>query len=157
MGSVRLPPLRICAARAASRRAVVLRAEESLLRGAPPAAGGGSPAERIDTAVEHVWGFAHQPGFQALLELVRASRSDDALREAMTARDPDAARIVFDAFAQIVGAEIAQRDDFERNVRLIGLTLYGVAVTEGLRSRAASRRVLEELKELARGLFETSP
>ncbi len=104
-----------------------------------------------------MWGFAHQPGFQALLELVRASRSDDALREAMTARDPDAARIVFDAFAQIVGAEIAQRDDFERNVRLIGLTLYGVAVTEGLRSRAASRRVLEELKELARGLFETSP
>ena len=134
--------------------AAVLQAEESLLLGEVEAASAhATTAERIDAAITFLWDHARRPSFQALLEHIRASRADDALREAMSASDPSAAAMFFDAFARVAGAEVAADPEFERKVRTIGLALYGAALTDGLRAPHASSRVLEEMKQLARELF----
>lgn len=134
--------------------AAVLHAEAQLV--APdrdPPAPNRSETARVDAAVEHLWGYAHSPGCQALIELLRASRSDPELRAALIGRDSDAAGLFFDACARSLGPELAGRPMFRHNARMLGLVLYGTALTEGLRSESQENRLLGELKQLARKLF----
>ncbi len=67
------------------------------------------------------------------------------------ATDERAAGIFFQTFARLLGPELAARPDFRRNVRLVGLTFYGVGVTSHLRSR--DEELVAELKQLLRALF----
>ena len=112
-----------------------------------------SAAAQVDTAVEHLWAYARSPAFQALIELLRASRSDPELRAALVTQDSDAAEIFFDACARLLGPALASHPAFRYNARMIGLVLYGTALTEGLRSERQDTLLLGELKQLCRQLF----
>ena len=112
-----------------------------------------SAAAQVDAAVEHLWSFACSLEFQALIELLRASRSDPELRAALIARDRDAAELFFHACARALGPELTSHPMFRHNTRMVGLVLYGTALTEGLRSPRQDDLLLGELKQLARKLF----
>jgi AcrR family transcriptional regulator len=112
-----------------------------------------SADERLDRTVAHLWRWTHDPAFQALLELLHASRSDPEVAAALTATDRTAGEIFFDAFARMVGPEITAHPHFRRNARLLALTLYGSGLTYGLRSRAGEERLLAEVKSVVQLLF----
>jgi AcrR family transcriptional regulator len=109
--------------------------------------------ERIDRAVEQLWRITSSPVFQANIELLRATRADADLRAALVSADRASAERFFGALRDLLGREMAGAPDFERNARLLGLAFYGMAVTENLRPKEASRRLREEFKQVARGLF----
>lgn len=132
----------------------VLHAELSLARPDPTATRQKrSAAAQVDTAVEHLWAYSRSPAFQALIELLRASRSDPELRAALVSRDCDAAEIFFDACARLLGPALASHPAFRYNARMTGLALYGTALTDGLRSDRQDTLLLGELKQLCRRLF----
>jgi AcrR family transcriptional regulator len=110
-------------------------------------------AERLDRAIDQLWRFASSPHLQATIELARASRADPELRAALVSADRASAERFFSALGELLGPEIAGSPDFERNARLFGLAVYGTAVTEDLRTRDATRRLGNELKQVARELF----
>ena len=110
--------------------------------------------ERLDRAVEQFWRHAHDVEFQALIELLAASRSDPELAALLVEADARAGNLFFEAFARLAGPELAGRDEFQRNARLLGLTLYGVGLTAGLRPAADERRLLGEVRAMVRGLFD---
>lgn len=134
--------------------AAVLHAEAKL---APPDLVASRPkrsaAAQTDAAVEHLWSYACSPAFQALIELLRASRVDPELRAALVARDSDAAEIFFGSCARLLGPALASHPAFRYNARMLGLVCYGTALTEGLRSRRQDTVLLGELKQLSRQLF----
>ncbi len=135
--------------------AAVLHAEATLV---PPDEDPPRPeqaaAAQLDAAVEHLWSYARSPAFQALIELLRASRSDPELRATLIARDSDAAELFFHACARALGPTLASHRTFRHNTRIMGLLLYGTALTEGLRSERQDNLLLDELKQLARRLFD---
>jgi AcrR family transcriptional regulator len=110
-------------------------------------------AERLDRAIDQLWRFSSSPHLQASIELARASRADPELRAALMSADRAAAERFFGALRDLLGPEIAGAQDFERNARLFGLAIYGTAVTQDLRTRDASRRLRDELKQVGRELF----
>jgi AcrR family transcriptional regulator len=112
-----------------------------------------SPEKRVTGAIELLWSRCQDPTFQALIELVRAGRTDPELRVAMQATDERASNLFFDTLAVAVGPDIAAGPGFRRNARLIGLALYGTAVTAGLRSALGERRLLAEMQSLAAELL----
>jgi AcrR family transcriptional regulator len=112
-----------------------------------------SPATRLDAAVDHFWRSAHQPEFQALIELLRASRTDPDLAEQLMLTDEGAAKMFFDVFARLVGTDLAEHPQFRRNGRVLGLALYGVGLTSGLRHATDEERVLTDLRHTVRVLF----
>lgn len=115
---------------------------------------GRSAAELVDAAVAHLWDYARTPAFQALIELLRASRSDAELRAALVSRDQDSAEVFFDSCAQLLGPDLATHPDFHHNTRMLGLALYGTALTENLRSPRQEELLLGELTRLAHQLFQ---
>lgn len=134
--------------------AAVLHAEATLV---PPDSAAPAPeqpaAAQVDAAVEHLWNYAQSPAFQALIELLRASRSDPELRSALIASDSHAAEIFFTACTRALGPALANHPTFRHNVRMLGLALYGTALTDGLRSPRQKSLLLGELKQLSRTLF----
>ena len=115
------------------------------------------PGERLDLAVEALWQYSKQPAFAALLELYSASKQDEDLREALISTDQASAELVFDMMGRMVGDELASHPNFQRNVRFLGLTMYGIAITRNLRVPKREPEVLAELKETARELFDLRP
>ena len=128
---------------------VALQCEERLTAGlaATP-----SPSRLPDT-VAALWSQVEEPAFQALVELVRAGRSDLELRTALQASDARAAQLFQDALARALGPELAARPEFRRNAKVLGLALYGTALTAPLRTQVARRRLLQDVQELACELF----
>jgi AcrR family transcriptional regulator len=112
-----------------------------------------SDQDRVDAAVDQMWRLAASARFQAIIELVRASRADEQLRDVLIASDQSAATAFFESLRALLGADIAASPDFERNARVLGLSFYGVAVTHDLRHGDAPRRLRDELVEVARELF----
>ncbi|TML39165.1 MAG: TetR/AcrR family transcriptional regulator [Actinobacteria bacterium] len=113
-----------------------------------------TPEEGLDSAVDYFWrNYVSSPAFQALIELLRASRSDPDLAAMLSSVDQRAAELVFATFARLVGPELAADPSFRRNVRLVGLTLYGVGLTAHLRSSADEPRLAGEVKQMLRALF----
>lgn len=115
-----------------------------------------TPAAQVDAAVAHLWAYARSAAFQALIELLRVSRSDPELRAALVARDSDAAETFFDACSRLLGPALAGHPTFRYNTRMLGLALYGTALTDGLRSERQDALLLGELKQLGRQLFDCS-
>ena len=114
-----------------------------------------TPTERLDAAVDYLWRhYVTAPEFQALIELLRASRADPDLADLLHSVDQRSAELVFTTFARLAGPEHALHPDFRRNVRLVGLTFYGVALTANLRARKDEERLVGELKEMLRSLFD---
>jgi AcrR family transcriptional regulator len=113
-----------------------------------------TPQERLDVAVDQVWRFTTEPAFLALIELLHASRADLELAEAMRAADRQAGEIFFDIVARCVGPTAAAHPDFQRNVRLLGLVLYGVGLTCGLRGSVAVDSLRHEVQQVMHVLFE---
>lgn len=135
--------------------AAALHSEQQLAESTAQVALDLLPAEeRLDAAIDQVWRYTSQPAFLALIELLRASRSDDELATALRAADHQAGQIFFDVVARCVGPAVAAHRDFQRNVRLLGLVLYGVGLTSGLRESDAVESLRAELKQVMRGLFE---
>jgi AcrR family transcriptional regulator len=110
--------------------------------------------ERLDRAVEQMLVWSRQPALRAIIELLVASRSDDELRAALAAMDERSAEIFFRVLADLAGPEVAAHPDFRRNVRVLGLSLYGVALTDHLRRRRAVSLLTDELRGVARQLFD---
>lgn len=107
----------------------------------------------VDAAVEHFWAFAETDAFQGIIELLRASRTDPELAEQIGLTDQRAGDLFFDVFARLVGPELAAHPNFRRNGRILGLSLYGVGLTSGVRAKADDARVLADLKGVVRALF----
>jgi AcrR family transcriptional regulator len=118
---------------------------------------GMTPPERLDAAVERLWAFAHSPAGQASIELLRASRGDAELQAALAASDYAAGHGFFDALRAFVGPELAELAAFETCARWLGLSTYGVAVTQGVRGTPMSSQGLHELQAIARQLFGVAP
>jgi AcrR family transcriptional regulator len=114
------------------------------------------PQRRLDTAVDMIWDWVHTPSFAGLLELLSVGRADAELRSALLANDTRAGRIFFDVVAHLVGPELASAEGFERAVRVFGLTMYGVALTAGLRSPAADARLRAEIRGVVESLFDSA-
>jgi AcrR family transcriptional regulator len=111
------------------------------------------PERRLDAAVDHFWHSAHTPAFQALIELLRASRSDAELAAQLTLTDAGAAALFYDVLATLVGPELAAHPAFRRNGRMLGLILYGVGLTTGLRPAADERPLLADLHAVLHQIF----
>jgi AcrR family transcriptional regulator len=109
--------------------------------------------QRLAQTVKHLWAWAHEPDFQALIELVRAGRTDPELRAALQAVDERAAELFYDSLAEGLGPETAAHPDFRRNAKVLGLALYGTALTSQLRSSLGERRLLADIQSLAAELF----
>jgi AcrR family transcriptional regulator len=114
---------------------------------------GMTPPERLDAAVERLWLFARSTAGQASVELLRASRGDSELQAALAAADHAAGHGFFDALRGFVGPELAELPAFEACARWLGLSTYGVAVTQGVRGTSMSSQGLHELQLIARQLF----
>ena len=109
--------------------------------------------QRLAQTIKHLWSRANEPDFQALIELVRAGRTDPELRDALQATDERAANLFYDSIAAGLGPEIADQPGFRRNAKVLGLALYGTALTGQLRSPIGQRRLLEDIQGLAAELF----
>jgi AcrR family transcriptional regulator len=114
---------------------------------------GASPEQRVSQTVRHLWARAHEPDFQALIELLREGRTDPELRAALQASDERAAQLFYDALAEGLGEGIASQPHFRRHAKLLGLALYGTALTAQVRTPLAERRLRAEMAELAAELF----
>ena len=112
-----------------------------------------SSQERLSQTVKHLWSRANEPDFQALIELVRAGRTDPELRAALQATDERAATLFYDSLAAGLGPELAEHPDFRRNAKVLGLALYGTALTAQLREPIGQRRLLEDIQSIAAELF----
>ena len=130
--------------------AATLRSEETLARDTTSPDG---TVVELDIAVARLWEWVHRPAFQALIELLRASRADRELADALTDADERAADLFFSAVAALVGPDLANRPSFRPNVRLLGLILYGTGLTAGLRTPSDDRRLLAEVQQVMRLLF----
>jgi hypothetical protein len=84
---------------------------------------------------------------------LRASRADTELTEALTNADERAADLFFSAVASLLGSEMAARPTFRRNVRMLGLILYGTGLTAGLRRPGDDRKLRAEVQESMHLLF----
>ena len=134
--------------------AAALEAEQRLLAAAPAAPAGGPPAQRLDAVVDQIARWAEQPAMSAILELLVASRTDEELRRELRADDERAAAMFVDQIFVLLGPDLAAHPHFRANVRQLGLTLYGMAVTQHLRSRPARAALLDEVRDLGRRLFD---
>jgi AcrR family transcriptional regulator len=134
--------------------AASLEAERRLLDATPRALAGDAPAGRIDAVVEQVTRWSEEPAMSAILELLLASRADADLRRALRASDERAAALFVDEIQRLLGPELAAHPHFRANVRQLGLTLYGIAVTQHLRPGSARAGLIEELRDLGRRLFD---
>lgn len=107
-------------------------------------------------AIARLWEQADDEALQALVELVRAGRRDEELRDALQKSDARAAQLFHEALEAALGPELAGAPGFRRNVKLLGLTLYGTALTSPLRTPVARRRLVKDVQELAADLFPTA-
>ncbi len=114
-----------------------------------------SPDQRLADAITHLWSKARDPGFQALIELVRAGRTDPDLHAALQATDQRAADLFYQNLAESLGPEAAAAPSFRRNAKVLGLALYGTALTGQLRTPMGERRLLADMQSLATELFLT--
>ena len=130
--------------------AASLRSEETLAHHAAPDE---ASVVDLDEAVTRLWSWVHQPAFQALIELLRASRADAELADALTNADERAADLFFSAVASLVGPDLAGRSTFRRNVRMLGLILYGTGLTAGLRRASDDLKLRAEVQESMHLLF----
>ena len=134
--------------------AASMEAERRLLASAAPPPASANAGERIDAVVEQVARWSEQPAMVAMLELFLASRTDEELRRELRADDEKAAALFVDEIQRLLGPELAAHPHFRANVRQLGLTLYGVAVTHHLRPRSARAALLDELRHVGRRLFD---
>jgi AcrR family transcriptional regulator len=135
--------------------AAALEAEERLLApvdGGPPA--GLSPLDRVDAVIDQMLVWAGQPAMHAIVELLLASRADADLQRALQAHDERAAALFVDEIQRMLGPELASHPHVRTHVRQLGLLLYGITVTQHLRSAEATHQLTSELRALARGLFD---
>lgn len=114
-----------------------------------------APEQRLADAITHLWSKAQDPGFQALIELVRAGRTDPELQAALQATDQRAAELFYDNLAESLGPDAAAAPHFRRNAKVLGLALYGTALTGQLRSQMGEHRLLADMQSLATDLFLT--
>jgi AcrR family transcriptional regulator len=142
--------------KAALMAEVALRCEEQLASRATPVDPGLPDAARLAEAVAHLWSRANEPAFQALIELVRAGRADPELKAALQASDQRAADLFYDSLATSLGSEAAAAPHFRRNAKVLGLALYGTALTAHLRTPMAERRLLADMQSHAAKLFLTA-
>jgi AcrR family transcriptional regulator len=114
-----------------------------------------SPDRRLADAITHLWSKAQDPGFQALIELIRAGRTDPELHAALQTTDQRAAELFYESLAASLGPDAAAAPRFRRNAKVVGLALYGTALTGQLRSAIGERRLLADMQSLAAELFLT--
>lgn len=134
--------------------AASLEAEQRLLTAAPERQVPSSANEAIDNVAELILDWSQQPEMVAIIELLLASRADAQLHEAMSANDERAATLFADEIKRLLGPHLAAHPHFRVNVRQLGLALYGIAVTHHLRPQAARTALGDELRDLARRLFD---
>lgn len=134
--------------------AASLEAEERLLAATPARPAPQDATEAIDRVVGQILDWSQQPEMVAIVELLLASRADPQLHEALSANDERAASLFADEIRRLLGPHLAAHPHFRVNARQLGLTLYGIAVTHHLRPESARSALGNELRDLARRLFD---
>jgi AcrR family transcriptional regulator len=134
--------------------ATSFEAERRLLATATDLPATASPAARIDAVVGQVARWSEQPAMFAILELLVASRTDDELRRELREGDERASAMFVNEIHRLLGPDLAAHPHFRANVRQLGLTMYGMAVTQHLRTRSARGVLLDEIRDLGRRLFD---
>ncbi len=137
--------------------AALLHAEEGLLPDGLSHDPARTPAQRLDDAVAYLWAHSAAPAIQATVELLQASKVEEELRAALAASDRRAGELFFRIVRAVAGPDVARHPRFETNVRMVGLTLYGVTLTAHLRTPEGARLLLAEVQGLARRLFDLEP
>ena len=112
------------------------------------------PGERVEAVIDQMLRWAEEPSMFAIIELMLASRGDEELRRALEDADERAASLFFDEIQRLLGPQLAAHPHFRGNARQLGLTLYGLAVTQHLRVPAARAAIVTELHDLGRRLFD---
>jgi AcrR family transcriptional regulator len=134
--------------------AASLEAERTLLTTATErSASEGELSDRIDAVVNQLMAWAAQPAMHAIVELLLASRGDDELRRALASVDERASQLFVDVIGERLGPVLGEHPEFRGNVRLLGLAMYGVAVTQHLRSAESVHALGVELRHQAHRLF----
>jgi AcrR family transcriptional regulator len=116
---------------------------------------GASPSSsaRIDAVISQLLTWAQQPAMHAIVELLLASRGDEELRAALASVDERASRLFVEVVRELLGPVLGEHPEFRGNVRLLGLAMYGVALTQHLRSPASLEVLGAELRRQAHRLF----
>lgn len=107
------------------------------------------PVERARSAVAAMWTESTGPRSQALLELIRFSRTDEPTRDALTGLRRPLIPDRNQAFARLFGDELSARAGFQNVLRMLTLSMFGVAVVSDTLTRKSSRQLLEDLQNLA--------
>jgi AcrR family transcriptional regulator len=145
--------------KAALLAAAAVHAEESFLASAvrAPSRAGRDDAARLDGAVQAIWKFSQTEAFQAVIELLRASRADPEIRDQLAAVDAAMAAATTRWFVAAVGPPIAEHPRTAANLRQLVLAIHGAALTAEMRNPASAARLLRELTQTARLLFGLEP
>jgi AcrR family transcriptional regulator len=145
--------------KAALLAAAAVHAEESFLASAvrAPSRADRDDAARLDGAVQAIWKFSQTEAFQAVIELLRASRADPEIRDQLAAVDAAMAAATTRWFVAAVGPPIAEHPRTAANLRQLVLAIHGAALTAEMRNPASAARLLRELTQTARLLFGLEP
>jgi AcrR family transcriptional regulator len=145
--------------KAALLSAAAVHAEETFLSAAVPTTrrSDSDDADRLDRAVKALWQFSQTEAFQAVIELLRASRADQDIRDGLGAVDEALAAATSSWFVAAVGPRIADHHRSAANLRQLVLAMHGAALTAEMRSTASTARLLRELQQTARLLFGLEP
>jgi AcrR family transcriptional regulator len=145
--------------KAALLSAAAVHAEEAFLSAAVPTTrrSDSEDADRLDRAVKALWQFSLTEAFQAVIELLRASRADQDIRDGLGAVDEALAAATARWFAAAVGARLAEHPRSAANLRQLVLAMHGAALTAEVRTAASTARLLRELQQTARLLFGLEP
>jgi AcrR family transcriptional regulator len=145
--------------KAALLAAAAVHAEESFLASAvrAPSRADRDDAGRLDGAVQAIWRFSQTEAFQAVIELLRASRADPEIRDQLAAVDAAMAAATTRWFVAAVGPPIAEHPRTAANLRQLVLAIHGAALTAEMRNPASAARLLRELTQTARLLFGLEP
>jgi AcrR family transcriptional regulator len=141
--------------KAALLSAAAVHAEEAFLGAAVPSTSRPrtGEADRLDRAVKALWQFSQTEAFQAVIELLRASRADEDIRAGLGAVDAALAAATTRWFVTAVGPDVADHPRAGANLRQLVLAMHGAALTAEMRTPAGTARLLRELQETARLLF----
>jgi len=114
------------------------------------------PSERVDAAVEAMWGQYQQPFFWASLELWLASRHNAEVARTLSPNERRLNRLIRSTVDSFFGKDLAERAAYDDTVHLLLSSMRGVGLTYALTPTRNPRRDphLRIWKDLARRLLQ---
>ena len=130
--------------------AASLEAEQRLVETTAP---GAPPGDAVDYVVTQLLQWSAQPAMHAIVELLLASRGDAELKEALTELDERASSMFVDVVRRSLGPELGAHPHVRGNIRALGLALYGLTLTNHLRTPGGVADIARDLRRIAHQMF----